>query len=366
MKRILFLVAISIVVACRSKVPSELPRQTAINSKVESADTIDSIAIDSVEPTDSVEIEATPVKKGPRWYGDMSTYIGDQIDENFFSLPDPQYPTVKYKIRDGLTPKVMIREMRKRESRDSLPDSWFGFLYVFYGHFSSASATEAIAISYEGSKCHADGYTHVYLFRKTDSRWRAVSLLSDADFTAIDTIDLNNDSTPELFLNHFGGNGYGYNAGSLLSFRNGKCDTLYSFTSYENWCENKPDDFKDRRYWIDFDFSTPVNGWPTLREHQLLFIQKESCKYEDYQYLKAGKYRLKAGDTLTIRTKYTYQNGKYRKSSSPDSSLSIPRKPQLRPRHVSKVDTLEPLTNREQKVQQEIDTSSLTRTDTIQ
>jgi len=47
-KRILFLAAISIVVACRSKVQSELPRQTAINSDVEKVDTADSRAIDGL------------------------------------------------------------------------------------------------------------------------------------------------------------------------------------------------------------------------------------------------------------------------------------------------------------------------------
>ena len=217
------------------------------------------------------------------------------------------------KRRDGLTPKVILQLVKKALKNKEINAAWLGRLDVIYGHFSSATATEALVISRDGKRSHAEGYSHVWLLGLQGGKWSFLKKLAVADELTVVALDLNSDGIDELMINGGGGNGMAYYEAGLYSYKDNKIVTLYSCEGHTNWGQGFHPDYKknilEKR--CDVSFTKPdAAGIRTLVEQQTLMMGRRLVKKlnqrlaPDEQFEKNGyKY---------VTTRFNLENGKYR------------------------------------------------------
>ena len=192
----------------------------------------------------------------------------------------------QYTVRDGLTPQVILQLALKNKKtihhvRD-ISKSWLGDLDCIYGHYTSPLGIEALVFSRDGDKCHADIYTHVWLFGLKDGQWSLMKNIGMWDFVEAQILDVNGDGLDEVMISGSGGNGFGYFEGVLYSLKENKLETLYKNEGHDGeympgcnhyFLPEYKHNILGRLYAVSFT-SPDSDGIRTLIERQELFMGK--------------------------------------------------------------------------------------------
>jgi len=228
------------------------------------------------------------------------------------TLTDPSDKTKhQYQVRDGLTPQVILQLAKKAVKKKNIDESWLGDLDCLYGHYTSPSGIEALVFSRDGSKSHAEIYTHVWLLGLKGSRWSLLKNIGAWDIVKAQIVDVNGDGLDEVMLSGSGGNGLGYYEGVLYSLKGNRLDKLYHNVGHGNWVQGFHPDYKqnilERLYTVSFT-SPDSAGIRALVEQQDLLMgsrisnDPETAPTEQFEE-KGMKY---------ITTRFHLQNGHYR------------------------------------------------------
>lgn len=245
---------------------------------------------------------------------------GDTIVAGQGSPIDPEDKTKhQYQVRDGLTPQVILELARTAEKNKEIEESWLGDLDCIYGHYTSPTATEALVFSRDGSKSHADAYTHVWLVGLQKKQWSVLRNIGAWDTVNAQVVDVNGDGLDEVMIDGSGGNGLGYYEGVLYSLKGNRLEKLYHNEGHGNWEQGFHPDYEknilENLYTVSF--TTPDSaGMRTMVEQQDLLIGRrisndpETAPSEQFEE-KGRKY---------IITRYHLEKGRYR--ATPRSAIT--------------------------------------------
>lgn len=219
----------------------------------------------------------------------------------------------QYPIRDGLTPQVILQLIKKAEKNNNISESWLGELDCIYGRYTSPLAIEALVFSRDGSKSHAEVFTHVWLLGLQGGHWRLLRKVGAWDTVEAQVVDVNGDGLDEVMLSCKGGNGLGYNVGVLYSFKGNRLDTLYRNKGHENWVQGFHPDYKknilERIYTVAFT-SPDSAGMRTLIERQDLLLGSKISGDTENSGAPTSLYEEKGMKHIT--TRFHLKKGHYR------------------------------------------------------
>ena len=227
----------------------------------------------------------------------------------------------QYKVRDGLTPQVILQRVKEYEDNEDINAEWLGDLDVIYGHYTSKTRTEALVISRDGSKSYADISAHFWLLGLQGGRWSILRKVGSAQLVKAQILDVNGDGLDELMISGGGGNGLQYYFGTLFSFKGNEETILYQNEGHDNWVQGFHPDYKknilERLYTVSFTMPDAA-GVRSLIEQQVLLMGKRIAKKLN-EYSDPTEQFKENGNKYLI-TRFNLKNGVYR--PSPGSAVT--------------------------------------------
>ena len=223
-----------------------------------------------------------------------------------------------------LTPQVLVKILKKAEKSDAVykkwggdknkivNEEWLGNLDLIYGHYTSATANEALVISREGNRPHSDGDSHVWLVGQQGGQWAFLRKLAVWDEVTVEVLDVNGDGIDEVMISGSGGNGMAHHEGTLYSFKDNQETILYENEGHDNWIHSSHPEFKknilERLYTVSFT-KPDAAGVRTLVEQQTLLMGKRISKQKKDS---APSEQFEENGNKYVTTRFNLENGVYR------------------------------------------------------